>query len=62
MSKDIYNEIEWFELNAIELLGYAKNNLAEAKEKAISMPREYKEKLSCAYSMLHEVQEYLFNH
>lgn len=62
MNKIKLNQIEWFEPNAIELLGYAKNNLVEAKEKAINMPSEYKEKLSCAYSMLHEVQEYLFNH
>ena len=46
------------ELNSIELLGYAKNNVIEAKEKASNLPMEYKDKWNNAYSLLHEVQEY----
>lgn len=61
MNETKINEIEWFEPNTIELLGYAKNNIVEAKEKAPNLPSEYKEELSRAYSLVHKVQEYLFN-
>lgn len=50
-----------FETNSIELIGYAKNNIVEAKEKEINLPTEYIEKMEKAYSLLHEVQEYLYN-
>ena len=35
-----------FEPNAIELLGFAKNNIVEAKEKENKLPIRYKNKLS----------------
>lgn len=46
----------------IELLGYAKNNIVEAKEMILSLPFEYWIMLSQAYEMLDEVQEYLYKH
>lgn len=51
---------EVYELNAIELLGYAKNNIVEAKEKSMNISQELLDKLSLAYSLLDEVQECLF--
>ena len=50
-----------FEPNAIELLGFAKNNIVEAKETEHKLPIRYKNKLSIAYMLLDEVQEFLFN-
>lgn len=50
-----------FEPNAIELLGFAKNNIVEVKEKENKLPIRYKNKLSIAYMLLDEVQEFLFN-
>lgn len=57
-----FTDFDWpvFELNAIELLGHAKNNIVEAKEKAPELSQEYLDKLSFAYSLLNEVQECLF--
>lgn len=51
----------YFEPNSIELLGYAKNNIAEAKEKATDIPQEYLDKLNAAFSLVNEVQEHLFD-
>lgn len=62
MNNDIYEEFEYFELDPIELVGYSKNNIVEVKEKVQNLPHEHKEKLSLAYSLLNEVQEYLYNH
>lgn len=50
-----------FEPNAIELLVFAKNNIVETKEKENKLPVKHKNKLSIAYMLLDEVQEYLFN-
>ena len=50
-----------FEPNAIELLVFSQNNIVEAKEKENKLPIRYKNKLSIAYMLLDEVQEFLFN-
>lgn len=59
--EDMYSLFE-LQLNSIELLGYSKNNIFEAEDKVSNIPQEYREKLRRAYSLLDEVQEYLFNH
>ncbi len=57
-----YNDMyEYFEINLIELLGCTKNNIVEAKEKVKDLPEKYKEKLSHAYDLIDEVQEFLYN-
>lgn len=50
-----------FEANAIELLGYAQNDIAEAKCKMDNAPQIYTQKLNQVSSLLHEVQEYLYS-
>ena len=45
-----------YELTPLELLGYAKNNRVEAKEKASYLSQEYLDKLDAAYSLVDEVQ------
>lgn len=45
-----------YELTPLELLGYAKNNIVEAKEKASYLSQEYLDKLDAAYSLVDEVQ------
>lgn len=64
---DFYNypfaetdEYSPMELNSIESLGYSKNHLVEALETG-GLPPEYEDKLHQAYSLLDEVQEYLFS-
>lgn len=56
-------DYDWtvFELNAIELLGYAKNHITEAKNKATALSQEHANKLSYAISLVNEVQEDLYN-
>lgn len=65
MQEVINNGIEdymfFIETNPIEILGYAKNDIAEAKGKSKNLPHEYMEKLSDAYALLNEVQEYLYS-
>ena len=46
-----------YELTPLELLGYAKNNIVEAKEKASYLSQEYLDKLDVAYSLVDEVQK-----
>lgn len=50
------------ELTPIELLGYSKNNIVDAKNQTDGLPSEMKDKLSQAYVLLDEVQTYLYNH
>lgn len=50
-----------YEANSIELLGYAKNDIAEAEAKSADMPIKYKKQLRLVNDILTEVQEYLFN-
>ena len=45
----------------IELLGYAKNDIVEAKRLAYTLPKEQIDLLSKAYAILDGVQEYIFN-
>lgn len=45
----------------IELLGYAKNDIVEAKRLAYTLPKEQIDQLSKAYAILDGVQEYIFN-
>ena len=45
----------------VELLGYAKNDIAEAQEAAGDLPPVLMEKLKTAYALLDGVQEYLFH-
>lgn len=46
-------------IGAIELLGYAKNHIVEAKGMEV-LPKEYQTALINAYHLLDMVQEYLF--
>jgi len=50
----------YYEPNTIEILGYAKNNIVDVKEKERKLPAKYRNKLSKAYALLDEVQDYLF--
>jgi hypothetical protein len=56
---------EFYELplsiTPIELLGYAKNNIVEVMEINPKLSSIYADKLDLAYSLLDDVQEYLFN-
>lgn len=54
--EDIYPEP-----NAIELLGYAKNDIAQVLQSTYTLPPELRKKLQEAYRYLSEGQEYLFN-
>lgn len=47
--------------SSIELLGFAKNCIVEAKEIESNLPDQYKRMLSKAYSLLATVQEYLYH-
>lgn len=49
-----------FSPSPIELLGYAKNNILEAKENIGELPDEYSLQLKKAFYLLNEVQEYLY--
>lgn len=51
----------YLSINPIELLGYAKNNIIEAQERAGILPDEYIGKLAQAYRFIHEIQEFLYN-
>ena len=55
------NDWNFWEPNSIELLGYAKNSIIEAKDKVSKVPQKYLDKLHNAYTLLTDVQEYLFN-
>lgn len=48
-------------ISAIELLGYAKNNIVEAKVTEDGLPEKYQLLLTSAYNILNTVQEYLYN-
>lgn len=61
MSDFIYENSFSYEANAIELLGYAQNDIVEAKSKLHNMPQSHMEKLSEASSLLREVSEYLYS-
>ncbi len=56
-NKDFF---EYYEPNTIEILGYAKNKIVDVKEKEKKLPAKYRTKLSKAYALLDEVQDYLF--
>ncbi|MDY4231419.1 MAG: hypothetical protein SOX74_04965 [Candidatus Faecousia sp.] len=47
--------------NAIELLGYAKNNVVEILTSESELSGAQAQKLHQAYALLDEVQEYLYN-
>lgn len=49
------------EPNAIELLGYAKNDIVQVLQSTYTLPPELRKKLQEAYRYLSEGQEYLFN-
>lgn len=61
MNDCYYDNLFFQELNPIELLGYAKNNIVEVKDKADNLPKEYMEKLNTALLLIDNVQEYLFD-
>lgn len=46
---------------AIELLGYAKNDIVQVKRIACPLPEDQHIKLSVAYALLQDVQEYIFH-
>ena len=49
------------EPSPIELLGYAMNDIIEVRRRAYTLPNKFKDTLSCACTMLREVQEYLYD-
>lgn len=49
------------EPSPIELLGYAMNDIIEVRRRAYTLPNKFKDTLSCACTMLSEVQEYLYD-
>lgn len=49
-------------ISEIELLGRAKNDIAEVEEMVLSLPYEYWVMLSQAFEMLDRVQKYLYTH
>jgi hypothetical protein len=52
--------MEW-EFNEIELLGFAKNNIAEVmKRGSDSLPRDIFQKLAKTFNELDETQQYLY--
>lgn len=59
---NILNEINnEREPNSIELLGFAKNNIVDVKNSEKELPTYLSEKLSQAYALLDEVEEYLYD-
>lgn len=52
--------IPYGELSPIVSLGYAKNNLIEAMDTNLDIPKEYQDKLHYAMKLIDEVQEYLY--
>lgn len=52
--------VHFIESDPIVILGYAINEIVEVKDKTKYLSNEYKDKLSDAYALLNEVQEYLF--
>ena len=50
------------EPNLIELIGCAKNDIAKVLKLESQLSLEYFNKLSQAYALLDEVQEYLYEH
>lgn len=60
MSNIAYENSFPYEANAIELLGYAQNDIVEAKNKLHNAPQNYFDKLNGAYLLLQEVQEALY--
>ena len=52
--------IEYLHMSPIELLGYSKNNIMEVKEKTEGIPQTYIDKLDQAYTLIDEVQKYLY--
>lgn len=56
------HDFDWtiFELNAIESLGYAKDYIIYAKDKAIVLSRGHAQKLNFAIFLVNEVQEDLY--
>ena len=49
-------------MTPIELLGYSKNNIMEVKEKTEGIPQTYIDKLDQAYTLIDEVQKYLYEY
>lgn len=49
------------EPSPLELIGYAMNDISEAGRRAYTLPDRFKDTLSCACTMLREVQEYLYD-
>mgnify|MGYP003300593526 CR=1 FL=1 len=63
--KDLFENVvadceTYVEVDSIEILGYAINDIAEANAKAKDLPEEYRDKLCDAYALILEVQEYLY--
>ena len=63
MNDTYYTDIyEPHPISEIELLGCAKNNIAEVEEMILSLPYEHWLMLAQAFELLDQVQEYLYNH
>lgn len=58
-SESLDDVIIHFDMNPIELLRYAKNNIVEVQE-ITDIPLDLTDKLKQSYLLLDEVQEYLF--
>lgn len=51
---------DYMDYNPVVLLGYAKNNIVEVKQSGKPLPLEFIDKLSLAYQLLDQVQQYVF--
>lgn len=60
-SVDFYIDELYPEPGAIELLGYAKNDIVQVKRIAFPLPEDQLIKLSVAYALLQDVQEHIFH-
>ena len=62
MNNNSNNDLYFWEPNSIELLGYAKNSIVEARDKVSEkVPEKHLDKLRNAYALLSDVQEYIYN-
>jgi hypothetical protein len=58
LEEDTFNY--YSSVTPIELLGYSKNDIIEAKKMVENLPDTIIDKLNQAFSLLDEVQEYLY--
>lgn len=55
------NNINYYQPNDVELLGYAYNAIHEVKSLVPNLPNEYSTELKIAVALIHDVYEYLLS-